>query len=156
MPLLTRQEAEEILYEEARALDELRYDDWLAMLTADALYWMPCRADADPNREVSLVYDNVPRLQDRIARLATGIAHAQSPPSKTARLISNVQVSPAGEGDAKVRSTFLLYELRRGKQRVFGGHCEHRLRFDDRWKITLKRPVLVNAAEVIDNLTFIV
>jgi p-cumate 2,3-dioxygenase subunit beta len=156
MPLLTRQEAEEILYEEARALDEVRYQDWLAMLTADALYWLPCSEESDPIREISIVYDDFPRLQDRVARLASGMAHAQSPPSKTARLISNVQVSPMADNEAKVLSTFLLYELRRGKQRVFAGHCEHLLRFDVRWKIARKRAVLVNAGEVIDNLSFIV
>lgn len=156
MPLLTRQEAEEILYEEARVLDEVRYQDWLAMLTADALYWLPCSEESRPEREISIVYDDFPKLQDRVARLASGVAHAQSPPSKTARLISNVQVSPMADNEAKVLSTFLLYELRRGKQRVFAGHCEHLLRFDTRWKITRKRAVLVNAGEVIDNLSFIV
>jgi 3-phenylpropionate/cinnamic acid dioxygenase small subunit len=156
MPLLTRQEAEDLLYEEARALDELRYEDWLAMLTADALYWLPCGATADPNREISIVYDDFAKLQDRIARLCSGAAHAQSPPSKTARLISNVQVSPLADNKAKVLSTFLLYELRRGKQRVFAGHCEYCFCFNDRWKIARKRAVLVNADEVIDNLTFIV
>ena len=156
MPLLTRQEAEDILYEEARALDEVRYEDWLAMLTADSVYWLPCSEVSDPAREISIVYDDFPKLQDRVARLGSGIAHAQSPPSKIARLISNVQVSPMAENEAKVLSTFMLYELRRGKQRVFAGHCEHLLRFEARWKIARKRAVLVNAGEVIDNLTFIV
>lgn len=156
MPLLTRQEAEEILYEEARVLDQVRYQDWLAMLTADALYWLPCSEQPNPLREISIVYDDFSRLQDRVARLASGMAHAQSPPSKTARLISNVQVSPMADDEAKVLSTFLLYELRRGRQRVFAGHYGHLLRFDVRWKIACKRAVLVNAGEVIDNLSFIV
>jgi benzoate/toluate 1,2-dioxygenase subunit beta len=155
MALLTRAEAEELLYDEARALDERRYEDWLAMLTEDAVYWVPGSPDSNPAREVSIVYDDFPRLRDRIARLATGMAHAQNPPSQTARLISNVQVSDVADNAAAVASTFLLYELRRGKQRVFAGHCQHHLRFEDRWKIARKRALLVNAGEVIDNLTFI-
>jgi len=158
MARLSRPEAEDLLYAEARLLDERRYDEWLGMLTADAVYWMPCNTDGvDPQREVSLVYDNYARLRDRIGRLASGVAHAQSPPSKTKRLVSNVQVEDSAEDDATVLSAFILYELRRGRERIFAGRGEYRIRCDDgRWKITSKKAVLVNNDEVIDNLTFIV
>lgn len=158
MPTLDRREAEDLLYAEARLLDELRYDEWLKLLTADVLYWIPCNGrGADPAHEIAIAYDDSPRLHDRVARLGTGIAHAQSPPSKTRRLISNVQLEEVADGAAQVISSFILYELRRGRERVFAGHYEHRLRFEDgRWKIAVKRSVLVNNDEVIDNLTFIV
>ena len=42
MARLSRSEAEDILYAEARLLDERRHNEWLGMLTADAVYWMPC------------------------------------------------------------------------------------------------------------------
>jgi 3-phenylpropionate/cinnamic acid dioxygenase small subunit len=158
MARLSRSEAEDILYNEARLLDEIRYRDWLAMLTNDATYWMPCNGDGiDPTREVTLVYDNFARLSDRVDRLTSGVAHAQSPPSKSKRLISNVQVDGSEENSATVISGFILYELRRGKERIFAGRYEHRMRFEDgRWKIAAKKAVLVNNDEVIDNLTFIV
>jgi benzoate/toluate 1,2-dioxygenase subunit beta len=157
MPRLSRTDAEDLLYAEARALDEVRYRDWLAMLTADAVYWMPCNGEGvDPAREVTLVYDNFARLSDRVDRLTSGVAHAQSPPSKTKRLISNVQVDSDGDS-ANVTSGFIMYELRRGKERIFAGRYEHQMRFEDgRWKIAAKKTVLVNNDEVIDNLTFIV
>jgi 3-phenylpropionate/cinnamic acid dioxygenase small subunit len=158
MPTLDRREAEDLLYAEARLLDELRYDEWLNLLTADILYWIPCNGSGtDPARQIAIAYDDSPRLHDRVGRLATGIAHAQSPPSQTRRLISNVQIEEAAGGTAQVVSAFILYELRRGRERVFAGHYEHRLRFEDgRWKIAVKKTVLVNNDEVIDNLTFIV
>jgi 3-phenylpropionate/cinnamic acid dioxygenase small subunit len=157
MARLSRSEAEDILYAEARLLDDRRYREWLGMLTSDAVYWMPCNGDGvDPNREVALVYDSHARLYDRIERLSSGVAHAQSPPSKTKRLVSNVQVE-AGENTAIAFSAFILYELRRGKERVFAGRYEHRMRFEEGcWKIAAKKVVLVNNDEVIDNLTFIV
>jgi len=155
---MSRTEAEDILYTEARLLDEVRYKDWLGMLTSDAVYWMPCNGDGvDPTREVTLVYDNFARLSDRVDRLMSGVAHAQSPPSKTKRLISNVQIDSTDENAATVLSGFILYELRRGKERIFAGRYEHRMRFEDGgWKIAAKKAVLVNNDEVIDNLTFIV
>jgi 3-phenylpropionate/cinnamic acid dioxygenase small subunit len=155
---LSRAEAEDILYSEARLLDERRYDEWLNTLTDDAIYWMPANGDGvDPNREIALVYDNSVKLRDRIDRLASGVAHAQSPPSKTKRLVSNVQVEAIEENVAKILSAFLLYELRRGKERIFAGRCEYEMLFDgSRWKIAAKKIILVNNDEVIDNLTFIV
>jgi 3-phenylpropionate/cinnamic acid dioxygenase small subunit len=158
MRTLERREAEDLLYAEARLLDELRYEEWLTLLTADVLYWIPCNGPGtDPAHEISIAYDDSPRLRDRVARLGTGIAHAQSPPSKTRRLISNVQLEEATLSGVLVISAFLLYELRRGRERVFAGQYRHRLRFEDeRWKIAMKKTVLVNNDEVIDNLTFIV
>lgn len=158
MPTLDRPAAEDLLYTEARLLDELRYADWLGMLTDDILYWIPCNGrDVDPAHEISIAYDDSGRLRDRVGRLATGLAHAQSPPSKTQRLISNVRIEESADGAAKLGSAFILYELRRGRERVFAGRYEHRVRFEDgRWKIAAKKTVLVNNDEVIDNLTFIV
>ena len=45
MARLSRSDAEDILYNEARMLDERRYRDWLATLTADAIYWVPAGGD---------------------------------------------------------------------------------------------------------------
>ena len=158
MPILSRAEAEDILYREARLLDDRRYAEWTEMLTEDATYWVPCNGDGkDPSREISLVYDDLAKLRDRIARLASGIAHAQNPPSKTKRLVSNVEVEDSAENVAKLVSAFIMYELRRGRERIFAGRYEHRMRFEEgRWKIASKKAVLVNNDEVIDNLTFIV
>lgn len=158
MPKLSRSEAEDILYAEARMLDERRYDVWFGMLTADVLYWLPANGEGgDPKREISIVYDSSARLRDRLNRLATGMAHAQNPPSQTRRLISNVQIEEAAEDAAKIVSAFFLYELRYSKERVFAGRYEHHLRLEDgRWKIAYKKAILVNNGEVIDNLTFIV
>ena len=158
MAALDRSQAEDLLYAEARLLDEGRYTDWLAMLTDDAVYRIPCNGEGgDPRHVISMVYDDRAKLRDRIERLDSGVAHAQSPPSKTRRLVSNVQIEEASDGLARVVSSFILYELRRRHDRVFAGRYDHELRFvDGRWKIAAKKAVLVNNDEVIDNLTFIV
>ncbi|HLW70278.1 MAG TPA: aromatic-ring-hydroxylating dioxygenase subunit beta [Candidatus Binataceae bacterium] len=155
---LQRSHAEDLLYAEARLLDEGRYADWLNSLTDDITYWIPMGGEGgDPARAISIVYDNGARLRDRVARLGTGLAHAQSPPSKTRRLIANVQIEETTDAAAKVASAFILYELRRGRERVFAGRYEHQMRFEaGRWKIAAKKAILVNNDEVIDNLTFIV
>jgi benzoate/toluate 1,2-dioxygenase beta subunit len=153
-----RAKVERFLYREARLMDENAYDEWLSLWTDDALYWVPCnRDDSDPTREISAVYDDRARLQGRIDRLKSGVAFAQEPKSRMRRLISNIEIEEAPNGDLIVRSNFILVELRRSKQDVFAGRTIHRLRPEgDGLRISHKKVLLVNNDEVIDNLTFLV
>src|SRR6516165_4150922 len=152
-----RQRIEQFLFREAQLMDEHRFDEWLALWSEPALYWVPSnRDDLDPAREVSLIYDDWVRLQLRIARLKSGFAHAQEPKSRMRRLISNVVIEEA-EGEVVASSNFLLAELRRGKQDLFAGRTTHRLRQQDgSFKMKLKKVLLVNNDEPIDNLTFLI
>jgi 3-phenylpropionate/cinnamic acid dioxygenase small subunit len=153
-----RQQVEQFLYHEAQLMDEHRYDEWLALWTEDALYWAPTgRDEIDPAREISLIYDDWVRLQVRIARLKSGFAHAQEPKSRMRRVVSNIVVEEAENGEVVVCSNFLLTELRRGKQDLFAGRTIHRLRpSDGGFKLVSKKVLLVNNDEPIDNLTFLI
>src|SRR5215475_5121958 len=124
-----RQQVEQFIYYEAQLMDEHRYNEWLALWTDDALYWVPTGHDEiDPKREISLIYDDRVRLQTRIARLKSGFAHAQEPQSRMRRVVSNIVIEEGENGEIVVYSNFLLAELRRGKQDMFAGRTVHRLR----------------------------
>jgi len=153
-----RQQVEQFIYHEADLMDEHRYDEWLALWTDDALYWVPSgRDDIDPKREISLIYDDRVRLQVRITRLKSGFAHAQEPKSRMRRVVSNIVTKEAENGDIVVFSNFLLTELRRGKQDTFAGRTVHRLRPDNgSFRLASKKVLLVNNDEHIDNLTFLI
>jgi 3-phenylpropionate/cinnamic acid dioxygenase small subunit len=153
-----RQQVEQFIYYEADLMDEHRYDEWLALWTDDALYWVPSGGDdIDPKREISLIYDDRVRLQVRITRLKSGFAHAQEPKSRMRRVVSNIVTQEAENGDIVVFSNFLLTELRRGKQDTFAGRTIHRLRPDNgSFRLASKKVLLVNNDEHIDNLTFLI
>ena len=153
-----RQRVEQFIYHEADLMDEHRYDEWLALWTDDALYWVPSGGDdIDPKREISLIYDDRVRLQVRITRLKSGFAHAQEPKSRMRRVVSNIVTQEAKNGDIVVFSNFLLTELRRGKQDTFAGRTIHRLRPDNgSFRLASKKVLLVNNDEHIDNLTFLI
>jgi benzoate/toluate 1,2-dioxygenase subunit beta len=153
-----RQQVETFLYLEARRMDEHAYDDWLALWADDALYWVPAnRDDIDPEREVSIVYADRPRLEDRIARLKSGAAYAQDPPSRMRRIVSNVEVEEEADGEIIVYANFLLTELRRHRQTMFAGRTIHKLRPEQgSFKIVSKKVELLNNDEVIDNLSFLI
>ena len=157
MPI-DRPQVEQFIYHEAQLMDEHRYDEWLALWTEPALYWVPSnRDDVDPKREVSLIYDDWVRLQLRVSRLKSGFAHAQEPKSRMRRLISNIEIEDGGNGEIVAHSNFMLAELRRGKQDLFAGRSTHRLRpHNGSFKMASKKVLLVNNDEPIDNLTFLI
>jgi benzoate/toluate 1,2-dioxygenase beta subunit len=153
-----RHQIENFLYREARLMDEHAYDEWLSLWAEDALYWIPCNDDdIDPQRHVSIIYDNRARLEDRIERLKSGAAYAQEPKSRLRRVVSNVEIEEGGNGEVTVYSNFSLTELRRSRQDTFAGRTVHKLRPQgNSFKIAYKKVLLVNNDEVIDNLTFLV
>ena len=153
-----RHQIENFLYREARLMDEHAYDEWLSLWTEDALYWVPCNEDdIDPQRHVSIIYDNRARLEDRLERLKSGAAYAQDPKSRLRRVVSNVEVEEGDNGEVTVYSNFNLTELRRGRQDTFAGRTIYKLRPQGAsFKIAYKKVLLVNNDEVIDNLTFLI
>ena len=82
-----RDEFRRLLEREARLLDQLRYDEWLAMYAPECVYWVPSTPNAgDPRREIAIMFDDRRRLEDRIYRMRTGFAWSQAPASRTVRL----------------------------------------------------------------------
>ena len=87
---VTRAEVEDFLYHEADLLDRWKLDDWLGLLTEDAAYYVPPndKPDADHRFTLFTVADDIVRLRERIIRLKDPNCHAEFPPSRTRRMIS--------------------------------------------------------------------
>src|SRR6202030_831721 len=69
---LDLEHCEQFLLHEARLLDDGKFDDWLALFTPEAWYWVPSEPhQADPVETVSLIYDDPPLLETRVPRLAS-------------------------------------------------------------------------------------
>jgi 3-phenylpropionate/cinnamic acid dioxygenase small subunit len=123
----TRDECRRLLEREARLLDEARFEDWLGLYSERCVLWVPAaERPGDPRREVTVYFDDRQRLEDRIFRIRTGKAWSQVPPSRTMRVVSNVEVFRAGE-KLMVRSNLLLNEFRAGETRQLAAWCAHRL-----------------------------
>jgi benzoate/toluate 1,2-dioxygenase beta subunit len=121
-------ECEHFLILEARLLDEGRFDEWLALFTPDAWYWVPSEpGQRSPRDTVSLIYDDRRLLETRVRRLASPRIYSQEPRSRTSRIIANVTIEEADANGTTVRSKGQWLEYRREAQRIFGGTCFHRL-----------------------------
>lgn len=153
-----REQCRALLEREARLLDQGRYQDWLALFAPECVVWAPAAANpGDPRREVSVLFDDRRRLEDRIFRLGTGSAWSQVPPSRTLRLVANVEPFRTEERAVlMVRSNFLLCELRAGETRSLAGWCGHRLRRRQvGWEIEAKQINLLERDQSLRNPSLI-
>ncbi|MGO9047073.1 MAG: aromatic-ring-hydroxylating dioxygenase subunit beta [Xanthobacteraceae bacterium] len=156
--LAIRDEFRRLLEREARLLDQLRYDDWLAMYTPECVYWVPSTPDAgDPRRAIAIMFDDRRRLEDRVYRLRTGFAWSQAPASRTVRLIANVEVFATANDDARMlRSNFLISEFWGDETRLLSGWAGHHVtRSEAEWKIQAKQVNLIDCDQSIRNPSII-
>ena len=155
---LTRERAETFLYREAQLADEHRFDEWLALWDdGEILYWVPCNQDdVDPRRQISIVYEERPQIEERLFRLKSRGMHSQQPRSRMRRTVSNVSVEYDDGKFAQVEANFVLVEMRSGRQEVYGGRLIYKLRYDTtEMRMVSKKVLLVNNDEFIGNLTFL-
>jgi len=151
---ITRADAEDFLIHEARLLDDARFDEWLALFTPEARYWVPSEPDQkSPLDTVSLMYDDRRLLETRVRRLSSPKIYSQEPRSRTTRMVTNTSIESAADDVTKVRSKFILVEYRREEQRLFAGTYLHDLvMVDDQIRIAYKKVDLVNADAPMDGL----
>jgi 3-phenylpropionate/cinnamic acid dioxygenase small subunit len=159
-------EVEQFLYREARLLDERRFHEWLELFTDDVRYWMGARTNRyprsskaiailSPNRyveddhtredELSILDESKETLAGRVARLDTGMAWAEDPPSRTRHLLTNIEVAPGdGASELKVYSNFIVYRSRAESEEDFyvGGRQDVLRRVDGAWKIASRKLTL--------------
>ena len=153
MSMMTRTQAEDLLYREARLLDERRFDDWLAMYAEDVVFWMPAWKDettptSDPDTELSLIYyEGKQNLSDRVWRMKSGLSNASEIPARVAHIVGNVIVESADAGQAVILSAFTAHhhDPRTDRTHAFFGHYRHVFRREgEDWLIAAKTIILMN------------
>ncbi|MGH7331763.1 MAG: 3-phenylpropionate/cinnamic acid dioxygenase subunit beta [Candidatus Rokuibacteriota bacterium] len=157
---------EQFLYREARLLDERRFHEWLGHLTDDVRYWMSSRSTRYPKSskaiaildpdgaageelagkdELAILDETKETLGGRIARLDTGMAWAEDPPSRTRHIIANIEVEPGDvASELKVYSNFMVYRSRAETEQDFyvGARQDVLRQVGREWKIARRRIIL--------------
>jgi 3-phenylpropionate/cinnamic acid dioxygenase small subunit len=152
-------EALALVIREARVLDARDYETWLALFGPRCVYWVPHHeVVGDPRVEPSLHFDDRRRMGDRVALLRTGYVHAQTPPSRTCRVVSNLECRDVdGDGDlVDVHSCLTVHEQRRERKQLYVGRQFHRLeRLENEWRIRYRVLLLLDRDVSQGNTTFI-
>lgn len=159
-------EIEQFLYREARLLDERRFEQWLDLFTDDIRYWMPIRStryprssmavaildqehyvDGEFTSEKELAYfdESKDTLTRRVARLQTGMAWAEDPPSRTRHMLTNIEVVfGQTTSEVTVHSNFVIYRTRAETEENFyvGARLDELRRTSGEWKIASRKILL--------------
>ncbi len=128
---ITRGDLEDFFFYEAALLDAWRLDEWLALFEPGARYWVPAAGaddEADPATTLFYIADDYHRLTERVKRLKKRTAHAEFPPSRCRRLISNVRVLEKTVSEWKVTSNYVTYRSKMNKTDRYFGHHHYVLR----------------------------
>jgi benzoate/toluate 1,2-dioxygenase beta subunit len=151
-------DVEQFIYREARLQDELQYDEWEALWTDDAIYWVPANGDdIDPTTQMSIIFDNRSRIATRIKQLHTGKRHSQSPASRLRRIVSNIELLGEEDEDVLVGANFVIYESRDRGITLWAGRTEYQLRHtDEGWRMARKKVMLVNNDRPINTMSFLI
>lgn len=155
-------EIADFLYQEAELLDDWRFRDWLELIADDMVYFMRSTTNAqtrDRRRSVQppttwIFNDNKFQLERRVARLETGMAWAEEPPSRTRHFIGNLRIRPAADGDGyEARGNYMLYRAQKERDETsyVGKRIDHVRRADNgfgweiyRRELTLEQVVITS------------
>jgi 3-phenylpropionate/cinnamic acid dioxygenase small subunit len=173
----TIQSVEQFLYREARLLDERRFHEWLSLFTEDVHYTMFARTNRYPRSskaiaildvdryaeedlagadEFGLFDEDIRTLTARVARLDTGMAWAEDPPSRTRHLITNLEVAAGASAlELSVHCNFIVYRSRGETEQDFyvGARQDTLRRVDGVWKIADRRMILDQNVLTAKNLS---
>lgn len=143
---VSREQVEDFLYHEAALLDAWDLDGWMELLTDDARYLIPPNEapDGNPDTTLFIIADDIHRIRGRVKRLQSPDAHAEFPPSRTRRLITNVRILGQTADTVTVAANFSIHRFRRnGRGGAYVGHYRYELRTgQDGFRIAERRAVL--------------
>jgi N,N-dimethyl phenylurea N-demethylase beta subunit len=153
--------ANEFLAREAKVLDERRFEDWVAMLDPEIVYDVPVRESRknyadETHPDAYRIRDDINQIKIRVARLATGQAWAEVPPSRTCRVVGSVLVTKTADPTViEVESAMIMYRQRghEGPGDVIPVRRTDRLRVvDGSAKLLSRRALLTEAVLNTPNL----
>lgn len=150
---------ESLIYEEARLLDEKAFEDWLALLTDDVLYWAPLkRGQGEDEIHNSLFFEDRLVLRIRIERLNSPRVFSQQPPSHCQHVLQKPELLSSVGGTFETRTPFVYLEAQLDQQIVLGGSLHHQIVAVDggAYKIRRKRIELLNRDAALPSIQMLI
>ena len=135
---------------ETALLDDHRFHDWLELMHDDVRYVMPMREtrQGPPSTNLNPIFylynDDKHSLEQRVARLDTGLALVEFPTSATQRSVSDILIMSSTDNAIEVRSSFSVIQARDEQNETrFVGRRIDRLRSEDDALRVLRRDILL-------------
>jgi len=149
-PTITERQLIDFVLREARLLDEKRYEEWNALFTDDAIYWVPLVPGQPEGLDhTSHLYEDKLLRELRIERLKSPRAFSQQPPTRSLHLLQTPTVEPADAsraGEHLLRTVFQYTESQGDEMNTLVGVCWHRVVVEGgAFRIKQKRVDLINS-----------
>ncbi|MGE0802853.1 MAG: aromatic-ring-hydroxylating dioxygenase subunit beta [Lautropia sp.] len=144
-----------LVYLEARLIDERRFDEWYALYSDDAYYWVPLApGQPDGENHTSLMYEDKLLLKLRIERFSNPRSYSLHPQVRCLHVLQQPEVeSRAPDGSCVVRSNLIYVETQGDSQQVYAAVARHTLVCDgDALRIRLKRVDLLNCDAALPSI----
>lgn len=142
--------------QEARLLDEKRFDEWVELFTDDAYYWVPLTpGQTDPLGHTSLAYEDKFLLKLRVERLKSPLAYSQNPPSRSHHLLQapEFEKKASSKKEFVMRTPFIYTETRGDDSQRYAATAWHTLVWKkDRLRIRLKRVDILNSDAMLPSI----
>lgn len=139
------------VYQEARCLDDKKWDEWLQLYDENVTFWMPSWDDEDNlttnhETEISLIYyPNRNGLEDRVFRIRTERSSATLPDTRTSHNCTNLEILEENNDEIKIRFNWNTLSFRYNKLDQFFGVSFYTLKkTEDSFLITNKKIILKN------------
>jgi 3-phenylpropionate/cinnamic acid dioxygenase small subunit len=146
----------DFVYDEARMIDEGRFEEWLALWAADSHYWMPLDPnDHDPKLVTALMYEDAFLRKLRVERLQGARTYSQKPRSRCHHVLQRpfVDVVDHEAGHFVTSTPFHYVETRLDDQFLLAATARHELMLEDgALRIKLKRVDLLNPDAAFGNI----
>src|ERR1700742_2461332 len=155
-----KQDVEDFLYMEADLLDQRMFREWLDLLAAGLVYFMPIRrnvkfgqhAEKENTRQgegISWFDEDKWTLGKRVEQILTGVHYAEEPLSRVTHMVSNVrllEVAPSVESVQEVTAgcRFLDYQNRVEYENFtfVGRRTDELRRMGSSWQIARREIIL--------------
>lgn len=161
-------EIEQFYYWEAKLLNDRRFEEWFALLSADIHYFMPIRTtrimrdarlEYSSNREYAHFDDDATMMKGRLRKITSDVSWSENPASRTRHLVSNVMIVDGDvDGEYEISSAFIVYRNRLERQLdIFAGERRDTLRRNSSeagFEI-VNRTILIDQSTILaNNLSF--
>lgn len=156
MAFPTRDDLIDFVYEEARMLDDGRFDEWLDLWTPDSFYWMPLDYNQQDDKHVtSLLHEDAFMRKLRIERFKGERTFSQKPKTRCHHVLQRPFVDHRDDdkGEYVTHTSFQYVETRLDDQILLAATARHELKLvDGKLKITHKRVDLLNSDAAFGNI----
>lgn len=151
-----RDELIALVYEEARLIDEKRFEEWFDLFAEDGHYWIPLApGQEDGIHHTSLMYEDRLLLQLRIERMRNPRAFSLQPESRCLHVLQCPEVLALRpeENAYTTRTRYIYVETRGDDQQMYACTAEHALVVrDGRLRIRQKRVNLLNCDAALPSI----